>query len=696
VHARPAVERSSADSFRADLEGLRGVAILLVLAFHAGIPGFGGGFIGVDVFYVLSGFLITGLLLRERERTGRIGLRAFYARRARRILPAAAAILVVTLVAAALVISPLDLPPVARDAVAVALSAGNIRFALGATDYFAAGVAPSPFLHYWSLGVEEQFYLVWPALLIVAMRIGRPRPAAALALAAVVVVSYAAALWLTDYSAAWAFYSLPTRAWQLALGGLIAAGAAWHARIPDRVMIPVGWLGLAAIVAAGVLIDPDTMPYPGVAALAPTVGAAAVILAGGRGGPIASLLARPWLRFLGKISFSLYLVHWPMLVLPATHLAIGEELPLALRIVLVLVSIVAAWASYRWIEEPFHRGRRWSVSAGRTVALGGAAIALTAVFAFGVNVYAARGLDAYSGPPDGVVQATDDGTWPPGPASTPGPIGPGPQPLARDLRPSLAAARADWERIQLDDCTLSNRETQPPDCVYGDAQGDRTVVLLGDSHAAQWFPALERIAKGERWRLIPYTKLSCRFLDMRMYSLIFKREYTECTTWRKLVIEELQRLKPDLVVVAAARDLQPMVPADDDARLQGEAMARFLVQVPGRIGILVDTPESNYDVPACLALHRDDVRPCETARAVAFSSRHLVLEQAAADASGATLVDLSDTICWRDPCPVVSGRTLMWRDRQHFTATYAASLAGALFAALPSLDTPSAAGPTSP
>jgi hypothetical protein len=214
------------------------------------------------------------------------------------------------------------------------------------------------------------------------------------------------------------------------------------------------------------------------------------------------------------------------------------------------------------------------------------------------------------------------------------------------------------------------------------------VVLVGDSHAAQWFPALERIAKAEGWRLIPFTKLSCRFLDLRMYSLILKREYTECYTWRQLVVEELQRLKPDLVVVAAARNMKPMVAGDDDPRRQGLAMARFLVQIPGRIGILVDTPESRFDIPACLALHRDDVRACETARAVAFTSRHLILEQTAAEASGATVVDLSDVICSRDPCPVVTGRTLMWRDSQHFTATYATSLATALFAALPSLDVP--------
>ena len=713
VQASPAAARSSADSFRPDLEGLRGIAILLVLAFHAGIPGIGGGFIGVDVFYVLSGFLITGLLLRERERTGRISLRAFYARRARRILPAAAAILVVTLVAAALVISPLDLPRVARDAVAVALSAGNIRFALGATDYFAADLAPSPFLHYWSLGVEEQFYLVWPALLVIAMRLGRPRVAAALVLAAVVALSYAISLYLTDASAAWAFYSLPTRAWQLALGGLIAAGTAWHGRVSDRAMAGIGWAGLFAVVAAGVLIDPTTMPYPGVAALAPTLGAGAVILAGGRGGPLAAVLSHPWLRFLGKISFSLYLVHWPMLVLPATELGIGEELPFVVRMALVVAAVVAAWASYRWIEEPFHRGRRLSMSAGRTVALGGATIVITAVFALGVGVYATRALDAVSG--TGLVEPTDATAWTPPPTTEPGatssPGGPspspaaptptpaptpsGPQPVPRNLRPSLATARDDWERIEPDGCTLGHLQTKPPDCVYGDPKGAKTVVLVGDSHAAQWFPALEVIAKAEGWRLIPLTKLSCRFVDMRMYSLILKREYFECTTWRALVVAELQRLKPDLVVVAAARDLRPMVAGDDDPRLQGLAMARFLVQIPGQVAILVDTPQSNYDIPACLALHRADMRACETSRAEAFSARHLILEQTAAEASGATLVDLSDTVCAADPCPVVTGRLLMWRDSQHFTATYAASLAGVLFAALPSLDPAAGGGPGS-
>ncbi len=207
-------------NFRTDLEGLRGVAVALVVLFHAKLLGVPAGFIGVDVFYVLSGFLITGLLLAELSSHGTLDLAGFYVRRARRILPAATVAIVLILAAAAFIVAPLDLPSVAFDATASALFVGNMHFALRATDYFAP-TTPSPFLHYWSLGVEEQFYLFWPVVLLVAARLHR--------LGSVVlftfVASLALSLALTPSDAAWAFYGLPTRAWQLALGALIALHA---------------------------------------------------------------------------------------------------------------------------------------------------------------------------------------------------------------------------------------------------------------------------------------------------------------------------------------------------------------------------------------------------------------------------------------------------------------------------------------
>ena len=780
--------RTSPTAFRPDLEGLRGIAIVAVLMFHAGVPSVGGGFVGVDVFFVLSGFLITGLLVREREERGRVNLAAFYARRARRILPAAVVVIVVTLAASALVLPPLDLVRVAGDAVASALSVGNIRFAADAADYFAAGGQPSPFLHYWSLGVEEQFYLLWPALLILATALGRPRVGAAVALTAILVASFAASLYLTDVAQAWAFYSLPTRAWQLALGGLIAVGStrmATEGRTAGIVLGTLGWAGLAVIVASAVLIDPTTA-YPGTAALLPCLGAAAVIL-GGAGRHSARLVLELLpLRFLGRISYSLYLVHWPILVLPAAGLAIGDELPLGARIGLALVSVPVGWACYRLVELPVHRGRRFAMRPSRTLALAGATIAAALLVGGAVMLSATRTLDAYasvvttadggataqpetpepsetSAPtaPPQPSQTTDAGsgagagagagassaptaaaTTAPSPNVSPSPAPPSPSaassasvapsaatsptgtptpsstpastatatpaptptpkptrappptsppepagavPLPPNVQPALSRARDDSELLVHNGCNLQHVQVQPRDCTFGDSAGAITVALVGDSHTSQWFPAVERIAVERGWRLVTFTKYDCRFMDIRMYSAILKREYTECPTWREIVIGRLQALQPQLVIVGVSRFPAVINQADDDAVRQGELLARVLAQVPGKIAILVDTPRFPFDVPGCLSGHAGDVRACAVARATAFLSRHRILERTAAKIAGASLIDLSDTICPWDSCPVVLNGMIEYRDNHHLTATFAASLAEAFAATLPDL-----------
>jgi hypothetical protein len=190
------------------------------------------------------------------------------------------------------------------------------------------------------------------------------------------------------------------------------------------------------------------------------------------------------------------------------------------------------------------------------------------------------------------------------------------------------------------------------------------------------------MALAGHWRLLPFTKLSCRFVDLPQYSRILKREYTECETWRKLVVERLQQIKPDLVIVSVAGGMEPMIAADGDPGHQGTALARLLDQIPGRQAIIVDTPQSQYDVPACIARHVADVRSCETPRSVAFY-HHWTLERTAAALTGATLVDLSDSICSGNPCPVVHGGMIVYRDSFHLTATFAAALAARLEAHLP-------------
>jgi peptidoglycan/LPS O-acetylase OafA/YrhL len=717
-------ERADGGGFRPDLEGLRGVAILLVLAFHAGLPSTSGGFVGVDVFFVLSGFLITGLLVRERERDGRIDLRAFYVRRVRRILPAALVVLVGILAASWAMLPLLDLERVAGDVVASALSVGNIRFAIQATDYFAADVSPSPVLHYWSLGVEEQFYFVWPALLILATRRGPSRAAAFAALAIVAAGSFAASLYLTEASAAWAFYSLPTRAWELALGGLLAVAWPWLRRLPDLLVAPLGWVGLAVVVASLLVIDPAT-PFPGTAALLPTLGTAAIVLAGSRRGSVGLLLERSPMRWLGRISYSLYLVHWPILVLPAAGLAFDEELSLPVRLGLAGLAIVVGAACQRWVEVPFHRGRAAHMPAARTLASAGAAIAMTVLLATGVAVAAVDRLGpgdvavieptpepipsavvspsptpeqaspspaVASGSPGGAEPSTrppiETPTPPPSPSPSPTPVPKPPagaQPLPRDVRPTLAAVRDDKPPLERAGCLLYAPGTKLSPCVYGDPGSPTTVVLVGDSHAAQWFPAVEAIAKDRGWRLIVMTKISCRFVDLPMISRELKREYTECYTWRDRVVERLRELKPDLTIVSVARSMQATNARDDDPARQGKAMAPLFEGVTGKIAIIVDTPQSKFDVPACISSNRGDVRRCETARSGAFNWRYLKLERAAAAATGATIANLSDDICPATSCPVVIDKMIVYRDSHHLTATFARSLAPVLASKLPKL-----------
>ncbi len=732
---------SSGDEFRPDVEGLRGMAVLLVVLFHAGLP-LPGGFVGVDVFFVISGFLITGLLLRERERSGRIDFLRFYARRVRRLLPAAAVVLLVCLPVAYALVVPLDRPSVTLDAAAAALSVGNIRFALTTGDYFSSIATPSPFLHFWSLGVEEQFYLVWPALLLVASW-RRPRTGAAIALGLVLVASLWASVVVTNVSPAWAFYLLPTRAWQLAAGGLLAIWAPLIARVPAAIRVAVGWAGAAALAWAALAFD-SSIAYPGVVAAVPTFAAAALIVASVGPAPRV-LLERAPLRFLGRISYSLYLWHWPILVLGA--LAAGGVLPVTGRVGLALVAVVVAAVSWAFIEEPFRRGIPvLTARPARTLAFGLVTIVVVAGLASALDVAGNSALAALSagGAPSGIAGAAPahsptpiapagggigasigsaspgaGGTPPatPGTASGPGTatsgpgspaagasplLGPsapaiprataapavatpsplpasGPYALPANVRPPLADARSDEDALRGDGCLAFESVVTPPtDCIFGDPKGSFTVALVGDSHAAALFPAVESVAVEHGWRLVTFTKVACPFIDMRVRDIYLKREYTECEAWRNAVVTAVDALHPDLVLVTMSRWIYPVLAADETAASQGAALGRMVSRLrAGRVAIIDDPPMPSVDVPACLSAHVADIRACSTPRAVAFSTVG-VLEHIAAQATGAGEISLANAVCTGNPCPAVVNGMIVYRDTHHLTATFARSLAPAL------------------
>ena len=642
--------------FRPDIEGLRGIAILLVLLFHAGLPWTPGGFVGVDVFFVISGFLITGKLWRESQQPGGLSITKFYAWRIRRLLPAALVAVAVIALVGLLLAAPLDRSELAADGAASALSIANMRF-IGSVDYFAATTSPSPFLHFWSLSVEEQFYLVWPALIVLLTWRGGSSRRLIAALLIGVVASFALSIWLTDTSPARAFYLLPTRVWQLGVGGLLAlVGVMGTSRRAGA----LAWAGLAAVAVAGVALTAE-IPYPGLAALLPTAGAVALLYGGAApSGPVRLLAAAP-LRFLGKISYSLYLWHWPLLVLPLMFL---ERALTGVEVVAsVAVAIGVSWLSWRFVEQPFRYGdRSRRATSWSAIRVGVAGILSVALFT--------QGLAAALPSSAVAVQPT------PSPSGSPV-ASDRPITLPADLTPSLASARDDEERLRGDGCLAFERVTTPPNCVYGVKGSAITIALVGDSHASHWFPAIEAIALERGWRLVSFVKVSCSFTTLVQRNLALKREYRECTAFNEATVARLNQIKPALTIIVNRRTFRP-IEENITSALAGAALGEMVARIPGATAILVDTPDPGRDVPACLSKHPSDIRACLFAQDDADNREIGIAERVAADVSGARLIDLTANICTEWPCSPISGSVLIYRDEDHMTATFSRSLAAPL------------------
>ncbi len=551
--------------FRKDIEGLRAVAILAVVLYHAHVGAVPGGYVGVDVFFVISGYLITDHLWREVHDSRGLSFRGFYGRRIRRLLPASFLVLAVTAVASAAILPPLTARAVLKDGVACALYVGNYRFALLQTNYLTASAAPSPFQNYWSLGVEEQFYLVWPAVLLLASlawsrrRHVRPsRASAAIALGVIAVTSCAFSVWLTHASEPWAFFSLATRAWELAVGGLVALGAPAIGRMRGRPLL--GWVGLGLVVWSIVTYTSST-PFPGTAALVPVLGTAAIIAAvtgpAPSHGPV-QILRRPPMLVIGRVSYSWYLWHWPMLILvPA---ALGHALSLAQNLSVAAVSFVVATATFVLVERPV-RTSSWLTSRPRRSLGLGAALTVAAVGACVLSVLSLPSLTGTGHAPVAAA-ALRESTKAQEAASLAVEHRPGAAPsghrrlheqVARsvtvqdvpaNLEPSLPDADADEPPVFVDGCLDSYTDTSLQPCTFGDTSSSTTVVLFGDSHAAMWFPAVDQAAQQFGWKLITWTKATCPPFPLPIFSPVLGRTFTECDEWRADVLDQIAAIHP--------------------------------------------------------------------------------------------------------------------------------------------------------
>ena len=603
-----------------EIQGLRALAATLVLIFHAKFVS--GGFIGVDIFYVISGFLITGLLLKELEAKGKISLKAFYLRRSKRLLPASFLILFVTALFAWLVLPPISRGSIGRDLIATTFYISNYLFAWWQNDYQNLNATPSPFIHYWSLAVEEQFYVFWPLFIIGLAKLKSARKFL-IGFLAVTIVTFALGVWLTIVAPIWAFYSLPTRAWELSIGALIALLPALR-----RQNSLLAILGITALIGSALSFN-DSTPFPGVYALLPVLGTAALLSSiGAWPQPLKWLATNRVSVWLGKISYPLYLWHWPVLVLPIALFA--RELKLWERIVALLITVVLAEFTTRFVEEPL----RLKKLAPRRVILS-TAIAMVCALVVGL----------------GIAQSTTSSILVNGKQVTLASI---------ELRPTP------YE----DGCHLNYHESVSPICEFGKIDSKKTVVLYGDSHAVQWFPALEKLALEKGFKLITLTKSACPSIDVVRESVgAFKM--SNCATWRENAIARIEKAKPDLIILSS---FEHFVPQGDPRKVEqwwaagSNRTYRTLQPLASKIVYLLDTPLPKRNIPDCLA---------STSADKCLADSTLGLPQVAQF----EIVDPAKWLCTSN-CPGIVRGNVAYRDASHISVATSLELSGSLWQAL--------------
>ncbi|MGN6478648.1 acyltransferase family protein [Luteibacter sp.] len=614
----PTHQRSQAYNglaYRPGIDGMRAIAVLGVVLYHAGF-GPPGGFVGVDVFFVISGFLITTLLEAELASSGRVDLAAFYARRVRRLMPALGVVLVVTSVACLLFLSPYgELSAALRSASAALLFGANIFFQYTTGDYFGPNVDHLPFLHLWSLGVEEQYYLLWPIALTLAQRI--PLGTRKIAFALCILGSLAFAEWAIYQGSQAAFYAMPSRWWELSLGALIA----WSPQPAPRTARWEATVGLGLIVAA---MAAPTVHFPGLGALPATVGAALLLHGSSADGGPWRLLASSPLLVIGQVSYPLYLWHWPLLALAAV--LIPGEIPAATRAALALAAFLLAAGTWRWVEQPVRRQR--VVSPGKlafaTLAACGAAAFLT-------------------------LQVADMTKASP-PADDPG---------------AIAANDAPPNRLLCHNSSL--RPPAMPDekaCILGHGTAPR-VAIWGDSHAFAFQPFATVIAARQDTTAIAFSRDGCA--PAIGYD---NGQHAQPAAWCKAFNDDvLHRVEAMDIVILSSRWPNP---AD---RNFAEDLSATVEQLAGhvrRVLIIGPTPDLPASVPECLRQHIPQA--CDLSRPDFLShskTRRELLTSIASRFQNVTYIEPVDFFCGASTCPGArDGMALYWDDN-HISSTAA-------------------------
>lgn len=672
-------------AFVPEIQAIRAIAVLAVVIYHLDPSWLPGGFTGVDAFFVVSGFLITGHLLTELRTYGRIRLARFWAGRFRRLWPAQSVVILATAAASAFLLPRSGALDSVKAALASTFYAQNWFLAAQSTDYLNNDAVASPFQHFWSLAIEEQFYLVWPLGLLAAgvlthlvrqrvlRRTGPSRFPLAGALGVVVVITVASLILCLRLAATGgpeAYFSTFVRAWQLGAGGLLAfIPTSW--RLPRRASVPLVWAGLALLGFGFVLISAQ-MRYPGILALVPVLGAAAIILASTRGdlsGHFPALRSRLALM-IGDRSYAIYLVHWPIIVLltAASPWAWFVQVPIALT-----ATLVFSFALFRWVEQPARTNPR--LSSHKTM-FGWTALSMACVA--GILLALAVAVSARPQPP----------------TSSPFPIGNGSPhgapALSADQKTFLAgtheifpdpeiAAKSDWPLVDEPHCQTESLDHTPVTCTFGTVDAHTTIALVGDSHATQWLPALQEVGANHDWRIVTYLHSSCAFSAApRAYS---PAQEEACARGNQARFEQIQNDDEIDVVLTSALAGGGFSGEGDDQETGTRGYVQFWTELEAAdkdVVVLRDNPQNlgETQLTECV---RKNMRHPETCALRASESlptdRQL---NAIQEVPEADLIDLTGNFCHEQTCPVVIGNVLVYRDNNHLSATFARSLGGAL------------------
>ena len=664
--------------FRPDVEGLRAVAVLLVVLYHADVARVTGGYVGVDVFFVISGFVITGVLLRERDATGRTSIASFYARRVRRILPAATLVILVVVVSCYTLLGPVSGDLVADDGRWAAVFLSNFHFEAIGTNYFTAKLPPSPLQNFWSLSVEEQFYLVYPTLFLVVARVkGRLSLQTKMAICLVVVIG--ASYWISVVQTATqptsAYFSPFTRAWELALGALVAVGTPVLKRLPALSATLLTWSGLAAIVVAAFTFTAQTA-YPGALVAIPVVGAALVI-AGGVVAPRVGaerLLGLGPFQWFGRRSYSLYLWHWPILIIAADE-AGRAILPIGESLALVLLAIVISMASYSFIENPV-RHRRFptgiTVGAGITTVVATVVI-LSLMIEVQTRSGAGAGVSAAPNVQAVLRQVAEARSITRVPAS---------------IDPGLAQAASDWGGgVEGAGCAPDLTQSTEHLCFLGDVHAHRLMIVYGDSHALMWLPAFDFIARNAHMRLLVLGKTNCPASPIDIAGPPGAgppgSSYVACDRWHSWAVRTINRLSPSMVVVSQASYYLTPKQKEFTASHWQSGLAQLFrsIHVPDADKVLLgNIPLLAQPGPSCLSAHLDDAPACSTPVTRAYER----LDQSDLSVAESLHIRYIDPTPWfcSNVCTAVVGSYDVYMDDIHVSATYATYLRNVLAHAL--------------